>query len=104
MTYQKVIIALADSTRLAIFDSLRNGPRSVGEIAAGFPISRPAVSQHLKVLKTAGLVAEEKKGVKRFYRINHAGIQPLRQYLDSLWNEALAQFKTFVEKENSDEL
>jgi DNA-binding transcriptional ArsR family regulator len=80
-------------------ERLRDGPRPVGEIAAGLPVSRPAVSQHLRVLKEAGLVTERKEGTRRLYRIDPDGLRDLRAYLDSFWEQALAGFKVAAEKE-----
>ena len=91
--------ALGDSTRRAVFERLRGGPRSVGELAADLPVSRPAVSQHLRVLKEAGLVAERREGTRRLYRLDPDGLGELRRYLDGFWNEALAAFKAEAEKE-----
>ncbi len=93
------ITALADPTRRAVFERLRGGPLPVGELAAALPVSRPAVSQHLKVLREAGLVSERRKGTRRLYRIEPQGVQALRDYFDELWDAALAAFKTAVERE-----
>jgi DNA-binding transcriptional ArsR family regulator len=104
MAYQGTLVALADPTRRAVFERLREGPQGVGEIAAGLPVSRPAVSQHLKVLKRAGLVADERRGTARIYRIHADGLIALRDWLDSFWNEALAGFKAHAEAgKNGDE-
>lgn len=97
MTYQ-VMAALADPMRQEILEKLRAGPRPVGEIAAGMPISRPAVSQHLKVLKGSGLVAETRQGTRHYFAIAPEGIGELRAYLDRLWSDALAAFARHVEK------
>jgi DNA-binding transcriptional ArsR family regulator len=91
--------ALADPTRRAIFERLREGPRPVGEIAEELPVSRPAVSQHLRVLKEAGLVTERKDGTRRLYRIEPAGVAALRDYFDQFWTDALAAFKAAAEAE-----
>ena len=91
--------ALGDRTRRAIFEQLRSGPRAVGEIADELPVSRPAVSQHLRVLKDAGLVSDERAGTRRLYRVEPDGIEELRDYLDEFWDRALAAFKEAVEKE-----
>src|SRR3954453_8394340 len=91
--------ALGDPTRRAIFERLANGPKAVGEIADGLPVSRPAVSQHLKVNKEAGLVVHRAQGTRRLYQLNPQGIQDLRAYFDQFWNQALASFKEAVEKE-----
>jgi DNA-binding transcriptional ArsR family regulator len=90
--------ALADPTRREIFESLRSGPRAVGELAAGLPVSRPAVSQHLKVLKEAGLVREQRQGTRGFYSIDPCGLEPLRTYLESFWGEVLGAFEAASEK------
>ena len=95
-----VLDALGDATRRSIFESLKSGPRSVGELAEGLPISRPAVSQHLRVLKDAGLVSDRKEGTRRLYRIAPGGLAGLRDYFDSFWNEALERFAEEARKEN----
>jgi DNA-binding transcriptional ArsR family regulator len=84
--------ALADSTRRAILERLRGGPLAVKDLADGLPVSRPAVSQHLGVLKRAGLVSERRDGTRRIYRLEPAGLWALRSYLDSFWTAALEQF------------
>src|SRR5919205_2018227 len=99
MAYRDAMDALGDRTRRAIFEQLRSGPRSVGEIADELPISRPAVSQHLRVLKDAGLVTERRDGTRRFYRIDPDGLAAIRDYFDDFWNEALAAFKAAAENE-----
>lgn len=91
--------ALGDPTRRAVFERLAPGPRAVGEIARGMPVSRPAVSQHLRVLKDAGLVLDRAEGTRRFYRANPAGLEVLRAYLDRFWDRALASFKDAAERE-----
>jgi DNA-binding transcriptional ArsR family regulator len=91
--------ALGDPTRRAIFEQLRRGPRAVGEIAAKLPVSRPAVSQHLRVLKDAGLVTERREGTRRLYRLDPDGLGELRDYFDDFWTEALAGFKAAAESE-----
>ena len=91
--------ALGDWTRRQIFEALRNGPRSVGDLAAGLPVSRPAVSQHLRVLKEAGLVSDRKEGTRRVYRVDPAGLAGVRSYFDSLWGEALDRFAAEARKE-----
>ena len=91
--------ALADPTRRAVFELLREGPRAVGELAAALPVSRPAVSQHLRVLKDAGLVTERRNGTRRLYRIDPGGLAELRDYFDAFWAEALASFKAAAENE-----
>jgi len=91
------LAALGDPTRRAVFEGLRDGPRPVGELAAGLPVSRPAVSQHLRVLEGAGLVRAERAGTRRLYRIDPDGLAVLRVYLDSFWDGALAAFKARAE-------
>ena len=95
-----VLDALGDPTRRQIFESLRGGPRSVGERAAGVPVSRPAVSQHLRVLKRAGLVRDSRDGTRRLYRIDGGGLASLRDYFDGFWGEALDRFAAEARKEN----
>jgi DNA-binding transcriptional ArsR family regulator len=99
VTNGDVIAALADPTRREVLERLRGGPRAVGEIAAALPVSRPAVSQHLRVLKGAGLVTERKEGTRRLYRVDPAGIAAIRDYFDDFWNEALAAFQAAAESE-----
>ena len=91
--------ALADTTRRAIFERLGAGERSVGELARGLPVSRPAVSQHLRVLKDAGLVSERRDGTRRIYRVEPAGVAELRAYLDRFWSDALAAYNEVAERE-----
>jgi DNA-binding transcriptional ArsR family regulator len=91
--------ALADPTRRAVLELLRQGPRPVGDIARDLPVSRPAVSQHLRVLKDAGLVTERRDGTRRLYRIDPDGLAAIRDYFDDFWNEALAAFKAAAESE-----
>jgi DNA-binding transcriptional ArsR family regulator len=98
MTYGNSLVALADPTRRKIFERLRRGPSPVGELAEGLPVSRPAVSQHLKVLKEAGLVSEEQEGARRIYRIDPEGLGQLRRWLDGFWDDALENFKAEAEK------
>jgi DNA-binding transcriptional ArsR family regulator len=95
--------ALADPTRRAVFERLREGPRPVGEIARDLPVSRPAVSQHLRVLKDAGLVTERRDGTRRLYRIDPDGLAAIRDYFDDFWNEALAAFKAAAESEGREQ-
>lgn len=92
------ITALGDATRRAIFELLADGPRPVGEIAKQLPVTRPAVSQHLKVLKEAGLVIDRQIGTRRLYQLNPAGVAALRAYFDGFWNRALNAFKQAVEQ------
>jgi DNA-binding transcriptional ArsR family regulator len=91
--------ALGDPTRRAIFERLRRRPTSVGELAEGLPVSRPAVSQHLRVLKDAGLVVETRQGTRRIYRIDADGIIALRAAFDALWTDALAAYQAAADKE-----
>ncbi|MGD2132820.1 MAG: metalloregulator ArsR/SmtB family transcription factor [Maricaulaceae bacterium] len=100
MTYDKALAVLADPTRRAVFETLRAGPRSVGEIAKGMPVSRPAVSQHLKALKDADLVRDEPRGTARIYRIHAQGLSDLRDWLEGFWDEALENFKAYAEDDN----
>ena len=94
---------LGDATRRRIVERLHGGPASVGELAATLPISRPAVSQHLKVLAQAEIVKSEARGTRRIYRLQARGIQPMRRWLDSIWDEALEAFARHIEKENDHE-
>ena len=92
------LAALGDPTRRAIFERLAGRPGAVGEIAEELPVTRPAVSQHLKVLKDAGLVVDTRIGTRRVYRLDPDGIDALRSYLDRFWNRALAAFKHAAER------
>jgi len=89
--------ALADPTRRIVFEKLAKRPQSVGELARGLPVSRPAVSQHLAVLKSAGLVTDHAEGARRVYQIDPAGLGPLRAWLDQFWDRALQSFKAEAE-------
>lgn len=89
--------ALGDPTRRAIFEQLARGPKAVGELANAVPVSRPAVSQHLRVLKSAGLVSERPDGTRRVYRIDRDGIAALRAYFEGFWDQALANFQAEAE-------
>ena len=106
-TYQAVQLdALGDATRRAILARLLDGPQSVGKLAGHFPVSRPAISQHLRVLKEAKLVTDRSDGNRRLYRLNPEGFRSLREYLDQFWTVALAEFKkkaeeSFSKKESS---
>ena len=91
-TYERVLDALGDPTRRQVFERLRKGPRSVGELARGLPVSRPAVSQHLRALTAAGLVMSHPEGARRVYAINPAALAELRAYVERLRDEALAGF------------
>lgn len=94
MPYESVLAAMSDPTRRAVLEMLREGPRSVAEIAGRLPVSRPAVSQHLKVLKQADLVFERREGARRLYGVDAAGLATLRAYLEGFWADALAELKT----------
>jgi len=98
MAYGTSFAALADPTRRSVMELLRSGPRAVGEIARGMPVSRPAVSQHLKVLKEAGLVTDRAEGTRRVYYLDPKGLAALRSWLDQFWNQALADFQREAEK------
>jgi DNA-binding transcriptional ArsR family regulator len=98
VTYGDALDALADPTRRAVFERLRKGPSPVGRLAATLPVSRPAVSQHLRVLREAGLVQEERAGTRRVYRVAPRGLVALRRYLDGFWDDALEAFKAEAEK------
>jgi DNA-binding transcriptional ArsR family regulator len=93
------LAALGDQTRRAVFELLGDGPRAVGEIALDLPVTRPAVSQHLKVLKAAGLVIDRPDGTRRLYELNPDGIGALRAYFEGFWTRALASFKQRVEQQ-----
>jgi DNA-binding transcriptional ArsR family regulator len=94
----EVLDALGDPTRRAVLELLRDGERPVGELAAGLPVSRPAVSQHLRVLKGAGLVTERRDGTRRLYRVDPEGLSALRAYLESYWSDVLAAFKDAADR------
>ena len=95
--------ALGDPTRRAIFERVARGPAAVGELARGLPVSRPAVSQHLRVLKEAGLVSETPDGTRRIYRLDPRGIAAMREWLDALWAGALDAFKDFADQQADQE-
>ncbi|MGH6956582.1 MAG: ArsR/SmtB family transcription factor [Caulobacteraceae bacterium] len=95
--------ALADPTRRAVFERLAQGPRAVGELARGLPVSRPAVSQHLKVLKDAGLVSDRADGARRLYQIDPHGLGQVRAWLDRHWEAALTAFQAEVERDDEQE-
>jgi DNA-binding transcriptional ArsR family regulator len=99
MTYAHALTALADPSRREVYERLKSGPRSVASIADGMPVSRPAVSQHLKVLKEAGLVADHSEGTRRIYAIDPQGLASLRQWLDQFWDQALARFQAEAERQ-----
>ncbi len=97
MTYEMKFEALAAPTRRAVFEKLRSGPMAVNVLAEGLPVSRPAVSQHLKVLKEAGLVTERRDGVKRIYSLDTKGLSELREYFDQFWDDALDAYRRSLE-------
>ncbi len=97
MAYGNEWGALGDGTRRAVFERLRAGPRAVGEIARDLPVSRPAVSQHLRVLKSAGLVRERRRGTRRLYSVDPDGLAELRAYVDGFWHEVLGEFAKAAE-------
>ncbi len=96
----RAFVALGDPTRQIILERLAKRPLPVGKIAAGLPVSRPAVSQHLKILRSAGLVSQAKDGTRRVYRIDPRGIDAMRTYLDRFWDRALAALKVAAEQES----
>ena len=98
------LLALGDPTRLAILERLADQPLAVVDLARGLPVSRPAVSQHLRVLKDAGLVIDRAAGNRRIYRVDPEGLAALRDQLDRFWGKALASYKTIVEQRMQEEL
>jgi DNA-binding transcriptional ArsR family regulator len=102
VTYGVVLDSLADSTRRELLDLVRRKPSSVQELADQLPISRPAVSQHLKILKDAGVVTSRPVGTRRVYTVTTDGFEVLRQWLDVMWGDALSSFASFVESEVAD--
>ena len=100
-TYEAVLDALGDSTRRRIIQRLRAGPSSVGELAAALPVSRPAVSQHLTVLRRSGLVSYDEHGTRNVYRLDPAGLTELRTWLDSFWEAALDHYADRVRNDGS---
>lgn len=102
MAYQDALTALGDPTRRAIFERLADGPSSVGALAGAMPVSRPAVSQHLKVLKNAGLVVDRREGNRRIYSLDPDGVGALRASLDRFWNQALGAFKQAAERRDEE--
>lgn len=100
MTYEESLVALADPTRRQIYERVTRGQGSVAEISKGFAISRPAVSQHLKVLSDAGLVTAKKQGTRRIYSAAPDGLSELRRYLDALWEDVLGDFAKSFEKDH----
>jgi DNA-binding transcriptional ArsR family regulator len=103
MTYGNALAALADPTRRRIFERLKSGPQPVGAIARKMPVSRPAVSQHLKVLKEAGLVADRPEGTRRVYYIDPDGLGALRAWVDQFWDRALENFQAEIELRANEE-
>jgi DNA-binding transcriptional ArsR family regulator len=99
----QALAALGDATRRQVFERLRNGPLSVGEIAQGMEVSRPAVSQHLRVLKEARLVVNRAEGTRRLYAVDTRGVEAVRRWLDGFWDEALSAFKAAAEREATKE-
>ena len=97
------LAALADPTRRAIFERLADRPYAVGELAQQMPVSRPAVSQHLKVLKDAGLVVDRSAGTRRIYQLDPEGLEQLRTYFDRFWSKALTAYKVAVERSNQED-
>ena len=102
MTTVRAFAALADPTRREVFQRLANGPRAVGELAEDLPVSRPAVSQHLKVLKEAGLVTDRAEGTRRVYQIDPQGLGQIRAWFDQFWDEALAAFAAEAERQENE--
>jgi DNA-binding transcriptional ArsR family regulator len=102
MPYQAALGALGDPTRRAIFERLADGPSAVVDLADVMPVTRPAVSQHLKVLKDAGLVIDHPAGNRRVYRLDPDGVAALREYLDLFWQRSLAAFKEAVERRDEE--
>ena len=101
-TYEEVLEALGDRTRRQIVQRLRAGPLSVGELAAALPVSRPAVSQHLTVLRLSGLVSYEEFGTRNVYRLDPAGLRELKAWLDGFWEEALERYARRVREDSTD--
>src|SRR3954469_10848486 len=100
MAYHKALQSISDPTRRSVLEALRSGPQPVGEIARKLPVSRPAVSQHLKILKEAGLVRDRSEGARRVYYIDPDGLGELRRWLDEFWGDALASFAREVNAAN----
>ena len=101
MTYQRALRCLSDPTRRRVFEKLRSGPQAVGILAKGLPVSRPAVSQHLKALKMAGLVNDRSEGARRVYYIDPQGLGELRRWIEQFWDDALESFRREVETLNT---
>jgi len=102
MAYENILSALADPTRRAIFEDLRHGPLPVQTLADCRSVSRPAVSQHLKVLELSGLVTAERRGTARYYSVRPKGLAPLRSYLDDMWGDVLQAFSEEVTRQNKE--
>jgi DNA-binding transcriptional ArsR family regulator len=100
--YGPVLDALGDPTRRAIFELLAGGKKAVGELAEELPVSRPAVSQHLRVLKDAGLVTAEARGTRRLYAVDTEGLDAVRTWVDGFWDQTLANFKRLVDEEEKE--
>src|SRR6202051_2750383 len=98
MAYEKVMTALGDPTRRAVYERLRLGPLSVGEIAAGLPVSRPAVSRHLRVLEDAGLVQTREEGTRHIYSVRMHGFARVREFVDDFWDTALARLEELARR------
>jgi DNA-binding transcriptional ArsR family regulator len=97
------LTALADPTRRAIFERLARSPSAVGDLAREFPVSRPAVSQHLKVLKSAGLVTDQAAGTRRVYSVDAAGVAAVREYFEQFWQQSLASFRAAASQPTQEE-
>lgn len=102
MAYDRAFAALADPTRRLVFDRLRTGPQPVSALAAGLTVSRPAVSQHLKILKEAGLVSDQPDGARRLYQIDRSGLAEMRAWIDRFWDGALEAFQAEVIRQQKD--
>src|SRR5215469_13294538 len=98
----EMLSVLSDPTRQTVLDLLRSRPSTVGELATQLPVSRPAVSQHLQVLKSAGLVEEERRGTRHYFRLNPRSLAELREHIDSMWRDALTAFSDFAKKETAE--
>jgi DNA-binding transcriptional ArsR family regulator len=103
VAYGDAFGALGDPTRRAVFERLGSGPQAVSELAAGLPVSRPAVSQHLRVLREAGLVTEHREGTRRIYALAPRGVADLRSYFDKFWTQALDSFQAAAEAKHARE-
>jgi DNA-binding transcriptional ArsR family regulator len=99
----EMLAVLADSTRQTVISLLRQGPSTVGELAEKLPVSRPAVSQHLQVLKAAGLLEEERRGTRHYFRLNAKSLAELRDHIDAMWRDALTAFSGFASQEGAHE-